>query len=480
MSKLASPPSRRPPLPQRRFASSSVERTIATVTSRLQSLDRPDIATLFANCYPNTLDTTVASHVPSSEAVVELDGRKRPDSFIITGDIPAMWLRDSMNQVAPYMALIKEDDALRELVLGLIYRQAKCILSHPYSNAFRRTLCDPWDWSSDKVTPPIPSTSAIWESKYELDSLCAFLKLSTSYHSRAGSAPFVSDRQWLAALKLTLATMRKQQKTTPMDGEVEYTFRRASDVPSDTLTLGGRGPPGRRCGMVRTAFRPSDDAAVFPFHLPSNCMAAVELRRCAALLFADVRNAEQMSLAEECKALAGEIQEGIERWGVVTHPTLGRVYAYEVDGRGGHLLMDDANVPSLLSLPYLGFCSADDPLYLATRAMVLSGDHNAFYFSGSAGTGVGSPHTGLGWIWPMGMIVQGLTAVEEKERWECLEMLVCAAREEGFMHESFWMDDARKFTRAWFAWANALFGELVIKVVGTGEVGLMLGEVIKQ
>ena len=122
--------------------------------------------------------------------------------------------------------------------------------------------------------------------------------------------------------------------------------------------------------------------------------------------------------------------------------------------------MDDPNVPSLLALPYLGICEPADEIYLNTRRFILS-ESNPWYFKGSAAQGVGSPHTPDNYIWPIGLIIQGMTAEDPEERMPLLHTLVATDAGTFSMHESFDVDDPARFTRPWFAWADSLFAEYV-------------------
>lgn len=429
----------RPPLAERRFTSRAVERTIDRVKDQLAD---PGLATLFENCFPNTLDTTVD--------VGDLDGR--PDTFVITGDIDAMWLRDSSAQVWPYLPLMADDPELRRLVAGVLNRQTRCILIDPYANAFYKEPREsPW---KDDLTEMKPE---LHERKWEIDSLCYPIRLAYRYWKLTGDAsPF--DDAWHAAMRLVLATFIEQQRK---EGPGPYKFQRVTGWQTDTVAGGGYGNPIRPVGLVVSIFRPSDDATIFPFLVPSNHFAVVSLRQLADMM---VSLGPDAAFAGRCRALADEIEEALDTYARVRHPDLGMVWAYEVDGFGNRLHMDDANVPSLLSLPYLGACPKDDPLYMRTRSFVLS-EHDPYYFRGTAAAGVGGPHAGLDRIWHLGLIMQALTSTSDAEIADVLRTLARTDAGTGFMHESFHKDDPTDFTRAWFAWANTLFGELVLTVL---------------
>ncbi|KAJ3383736.1 hypothetical protein HDU80_001173 [Chytriomyces hyalinus] len=452
----------------RRFNSTLAEIEIERVSTLLRKGGdsfNASLATLFTNCWPNTLDTTVLHFS---------DNWNNLDAFVITGDIAAMWLRDSTNQVAPYLHLLSKtgpgQEKMIQLFVGVILRQAKSINIFPYANAFLYNSSDAPGWPSDKVHPQIPTDADIptHEAKYELDSLCAFLKISNrvfeslSPSTKHHALRYIEDPVWIKAVQTVIDTMRIQQTGTLEElGKPAYKFQRMTDTATETLLLGGIGVPAKRVGLIKSQFRPSDDAATLPFNIASNAMATVELERLAK----NLRNVDcHLKVAELAEDLAKEVRAAINQYGTIQHPKYGEIFAYEVDGYGSYYLMDDANVPSLLSLPYLGFIDSDDPLYLRTRKFILS-DANPYFFAGSAGNGVGGPHCGLGMIWPMSIIMRGLTSTSKAEQKVCLDMLLSSATSTGFMHESFWKDDVEDFTRHHFAWANALLGEFVLKYV---------------
>lgn len=432
-------PTGRPDPAQRRFTSQAVERTIERVKRELAD---PELALLFENCFPNTLDTTVDFG--------EVDGR--PDTFVITGDIEAMWLRDSTAQVWPYLPLMADDEELRRLIQGVIHRQTWCILVDPYANAFNKGPGDsPW---RDDLTVMRPE---LHERKWEIDSLCYPIRLAHEYwRLTRDAAPF--DDAWRDAMRSVVRTFREQQRK---EGQGPYKFQRVTGWQTDTVAGSGYGNPLRPVGLIVSIFRPSDDATIFPFLVPSNHFAVVSLRQLAEL--SEVHGLGT-GFASECRALAAEVESALREHAVVEHPALGSVWAYEVDGFGNRHHMDDANIPSLLSLPYLGVCSVDDPLYLRTRAFVLS-EHNPYFFRGTAGEGVGGPHAGMDRIWHLGLLMQALTSTSDAEIATVLETLKRTHAGTRFMHESFHKDDPADFTRAWFAWANTLFGELILTLL---------------
>jgi meiotically up-regulated gene 157 (Mug157) protein len=443
--------SRRPLEKDRLFVSEVVERKVAEVASQLTD---PKLAWMFVNCFPNTLDTTVHFDKDGNEG--------RGDTFIYTGDIAAMWLRDSGAQVWPYLPYASEDENLRKMIAGTILRQFKLICVDPYANAFNDGPTGAGarsDVTGKKISPEV------FERKWEIDSHCYPIRLAYNYWKTTGDAS-VFGPEWLQAIKLTLKTFKEQQRK---DGFGPYYFLRVTDRQLDTKCCIGRGNPTKACGLIASAFRPSDDATTFEYLVPSNFFAVQSLRQAAEIL--NTVNSQD-ALARECDDLADEVADALRRHAVVKHPKFGRIYAYEVDGFGNAFMMDDANIPSLLSLPYLGSVSAKDPIYKNTRKFVLSG-WNPYFFKGEAGEGIGGPHIGLEVIWPMSIIMRAFTATDDEEIRMCVEMLMNTDAGTGFIHESFYKDDATDFTREWFAWQNSLFGELIVHLVEAGKLDLL-------
>jgi meiotically up-regulated gene 157 (Mug157) protein len=420
----------------------------------------PDLATLFSNCLPCTLDTTVMAYTPSTPT-------SAPDSYVITGDINAQWLRDSTNQVLPYMSLLTADPTLRDLVCGLIHRQSLNIAHDPYANSFNPNASGAGH-QDDRRKPKM--TAQVFEGKWELDSLAAAMKLAWHYYNTTqDSTCFLQDDTWGQAMKAIIATITTQQQSTLPPGTNDYYFQRETTAPTDSLMLGGVGNTGRRTGMCKSAFRPSDDSSLFPFFVPANAMAVVELRHVGQLLQAlashpqaGTRTAELKGLSDAASTLADELDEGIRMHAIVPVPTWTKaalgleaeamMYAYEVDGYGGQAIMDDANIPSLMALPYLGYLNISDPLYQTTRAVLLS-PNNPYFFNGSAGEGIGGPHVGLDYIWPMSIITRAMTSTDDAEIRLCLETLKASSEGSGWLHESFNKNNAKDFTRPWFAWS---------------------------
>lgn len=417
------------PAPQERlFESPVIEDVIQTVTQKIA--DR-DLALMFSQCFPNALDTAVYYS--------ENEYGQEQDTFVSTGDIPAMWLRDSTNQIWPYLPYTTKDKEIQKMFIGLIRRQTKCIINDPYANAFERNF-------------------SVWEQKYELDSLCAFFRLSVGYYEQTKDlSPFNDD--WLSAIEKSLKVILLEQNTLNKENtELLFDFRTRSGHRHPAIRLEGYGYPGKNCGLSRCVFRPSDDENVFPYLIPANAMATVYLQNISIIL--EAINA--LDTAKIARHLAHDINQGIKEWGIVHHKHFGDIFAYEVDGFGSYCLMDDPNVPSLLSLPYLGYCDRHNPIYLNTRKLLLS-DWNPFYARGSVAQGITSPHVGVcDRFWPMATIMQALTTSDHNEIIACLHILKKTHAGTHFMHESVDVDDPHKFSRHWFSWANSLFGELIL------------------
>jgi len=433
--------SKRPAPVDRKFQSKAVEEFLIQTSKRIGD---PELAAMFCNCYPNTLDTTVQPG--------QFEGK--PDTAVLTGDIPAMWLRDSSAQVWPYLPLLRSDGSLRELIEGVVRRHTRCLLIDTYANAFMTDLnADPLPWSVHDRTE---MRKGVGERKYELDSICYPIRLAHGYWRATGdTSPF--DAQWKEAMQAVLETMHAQQRKY---SEGPYRFQRRAENPTDSL-INGIGPPANPVGMIASCFRPSDDACTLPFLVPSNLFAVTALRHLATMLNTISHEA---AMADEAENLAKEVGQALHAYAIARTPQ-GTIWAYEVDGFGGQVLMDDANVPSLLGLPYLE-SSPDPQLYDRTRQLVWSA-RNPWFFSGKTGEGIGGPHIGRDSIWPMSQIIYALTSSSDTEITHALRMLKASSNGTGFIHESYNKDDSSRFTRSWFAWANTLFGELISSVAAS-------------
>jgi meiotically up-regulated gene 157 (Mug157) protein len=429
----------RPARAERRFHSPAIEDVITRVKAQIADAQ---LATMFENCFPNTLDTTVFPSVSGG----------KPDTFVITGDIDAMWLRDSSAQVWPYLPFCKQDAKLADLIEGVIRRQAQCIALDPYANAFLRSPGDSrLSWSVDDDTEMKPG---VGERKWEIDSLCYPIRLAHGYWQATGSTrPF--DAEWKQSAQTIVKTFREQQRK---NGHGPYHFQRASKNPTETLALGGYGNPALPVGMIFSGFRPSDDACIYPLFVPANLFAVSSLRKLSAMADQIYHDA---ALAQECDQLASEVSAALSKYSQVQSREHGLVWAYEVDGYGGYAMMDDANAPGILSMSYLGCVDGNSPIYRNSRSFVLSRS-NPYFFEGTAAEGIGGPHVGLNSIWPMSIIFRAFSSMNDAETTQCLRWLRNTTAGTNFIHESFDKDDPTKYTRPWFAWANVLFGELIL------------------
>jgi meiotically up-regulated gene 157 (Mug157) protein len=429
-------PPTRPPPEKRKFTSEAVEKEIARVTSAIAD---PEVAWIFQACYPNTLDTTVKFS----------DANGKPDTFIITGDINAMWLRDSSAQVQGYIPLCKEDPHLAEMISGLIHRQAANILIDPYANAFQYDASHPSPHHKDKTE----MRPGVFEHKWELDSLCYPIRLAYEYWKVTGDTATFDD-EWWKAMRLAEATMRDQQRK---NDHGKYWYDPGRLPPGQD----GHGAPIKPTGMICSAFRQSDDAAVYLFNIPENLFAVTALGQLAEMTDA-MKPGDPF--AAECRALAAEVQKGIEDYGIVDSPKWGKIFAYECDGLGHTLLMEDAGIPGLVSIPYITPSLAGNPVVLDSRRFALSPD-DPYWCRGTAAEGTCSPHRGKNNIWPLGLVMRAMTSTDSDEITKCLAMLKTSSAGTGFMHEAFKKDDPTKYSRRWFAWVNNLYGEMIIKVL---------------
>lgn len=311
---------------------------------------------------------------------------------------------------------------------------------------------------------PAYEPRAVFECKYELDSLAHFLSLGNQFYSHTGSTAFLTQR-WYLALESLLQVLDQQSKPTFNEDtgafkQQAYRFQRNTNTGTETLSLSGNGNPlNWGTGLVRSAFRPSDDATVFGFFIPANAMMAVELKRAADMVTA----AGKPHIGETLKKRGEIIEKGVWEHGVVHHKKFGPVFAFEVDGYGSALLMDDANLPSLLALPLLGFVKRDERTYQNTRKMILSKEGNPYFLTGSQLKGIGGPHVGLKSAWPMSLLVQAMTSDDDEEITQLLQA-VKKASPLGLVHESVNVERTRDYTRSWFAWANSVFAQTILDI----------------
>lgn len=397
----------------------------------------PRVASMVSDALRRTLSDTLTK-----------DG---DEYFVITGDIPAMWLRDSTTQLWPYLRMLGESPELADLVAGVLRRQFRQIEHDPYANSF-----NPGPTGAHYEPDDLNDDPWVWEQKYEVDSL-AFPLLLAHRWWRATGRDEVFDERAHRVLRTIVEHFRREQRHEELS---PYRFVRPGAIATETLVREGLGTPVGPTGMTWSGFRPSDDACTYGYNIPGNLLAAQGLRYLAELAFAHWADTE---LASDAFALAAELVAGVEKHGIVEHPRHGRIYAYEVDGLGGQLLMDDANMPSLLSLPLVSPDVYDPEVYARTRSFVLGPD-NPWWFSGSAASGVGSPHTRERRIWPIALAVEGLTSGSAERQRELVALLLATDAGTGRIHEAFDMDDPHRFSRPWFSWADSMFCELALTV----------------
>lgn len=400
----------------------------------------PKLAKLYSNCYASTVDSAL---VPKEDGTY----------FVLTGDIPAMWLRDSSAQVNHYVGL-SENPEVADIVKGVIRRQFKYILIDPYANAFNE------EPNGKGMTDDRPKNGPwVWEHKYEVDSLCYPIRLLYRYWKHTGDRSIV-DNEFVEVIKTVLKVWRTEQDHFKNS---EYRFFRDTNWLTDTIHNNGMGEPVVPTGMTWSGFRPSDDGCNYGYYIPSEMFAVTVLGYAAEML------GEKNPLTAEINALRKEIDDGIKQYGIIDYKNFGKVYACEVNGLGDYTFMDDANIPSLISAPYIGYLKADDELYLNTRHLLLSKE-NKFYYEGTAAKGIGSPHTKPGFIWHIALSMQGLTSTDKAEMKQILDTMTATDGNTGFMHEGFDSNDPSKFTRPWFTWSNSLFCEFVEKCIEDGVV----------
>ena len=420
-----------------------IPESICRVLERVKSVfrDEPKVYEIFENCYTDTLRTAVKRM--EDESV-----------YVVTGDIPAMWLRDSAASLRPYLIPAREDAQVADLLVGVVHRQFQYICIDPYANAFNETSngnC----WAKDETE----MNDWLWERKYEVDSLCYPLSFAYLVWKNTGRTEQF-DHVFLEGAWKILEVFRIEQCH---EERSSYRFSRKDTYFTDTLSRDGKGALVKsKTGMIWSGFRPSDDACTYGYLVPSNMFAVTALENLAEI-------AEQIlkasDLAEEALKLSNEIYEGIETYAITRKEEYGEVYAYEVDGFGQYNLMDDANVPSLLSMDYLGYHGRNPQVAVNTRKMILS-EANPFYYKGEKAAGIGSPHTPVGYVWHIALCMQGLTAGTKEEKKRIIDMLTATDGGKQLMHESFCVDDDTHYTREWFAWANTMFSELVMDYCG--------------
>lgn len=458
-------PFMRPAPKCRTFKSDAVEYLIQDLKKKIED---PDLSRLIENCLPNTLDTTILWHVSTLNKKDNVDIAQ---SFVVTGDIHAEWLRDSARQLSVYQPFLKYDENLKELIKGAINTQAYYLISSPYCNAFHPppdSGVKRGNTAMDQVFPR-PDWKHVFECKYELDSLASFLTLSNEYYTNSGGDTSFVSKLWLKAYERLLIVLKRESqpsfdKETGQPLHFYYSFQRQTNIGSETLPLGGVGNPVNfETGLIRSAFRPSDDSCILQFFIPANLHMLTELKKVSKNLF----NGDTKiwsSMIETTNDFIKNIEFGIDKFGIVDHPIWGKVYAYEVDGYGSSIFMDDANLPSLLSLPDMGYLDTNDEVYQNTRKMILSKNGNPYYLTGLHFEGIGGPHIGIHNAWPMSLLVKIRTTDNDDEILKSLKFIMDNTANLGLMHESVQINsrNGNDYTRPWFAWCNSEFGKTIL------------------
>ena len=413
----------------------SIQELILSLREKLK--DEPEIVDMFERCYSNTLDTTVKKMEDGS-------------TYVITGDIPAMWLRDSVAQLRPYLVPAQNDPELADLIAGLIRRQFMCINIDPYANAFNEgPNGNCWEKDETDMGP------WIWERKYEIDSLCYPLQFSYLFWKNTGRTDQFDEVFWEGVDKIltVFETEMNHEEKSP------YSFIRKNCSYTDTLSRDGKGAQVKSgIGLIWSGFRPSDDSCRYGYLIPSNMFAVVVLNYLKEI--ADFVGGKE-EIAKKAEEMAKTVKQAIETYGTTHIWGLGDVYAYEVDGFGQYNLMDDANVPSLLAMSYLGYEPESQEVADNTRKLILS-EANPFYYAGTKLSGIGSPHTPVRYVWHISKAIEGLTAPTKEEKHQMIHELMATDGGTGLMHEGVFVDDPTVYTREWFSWANAMFCELVL------------------
>ncbi|KFG78103.1 hypothetical protein MANI_016542 [Metarhizium anisopliae] len=458
--------------PETRCRSYEVPEVEMTLKKAKGMIKDGDLYRLFLNTWPNTVDTTILWHGRA------LDNADEELAFVTTGDIHAMWLRDSANQLQSYKPILNitshnATNNIASLYRGTINLQSRYIRKFPYCNAFQPPPDSKLPLANhkrgllakrgDTVNPPY-DPSVVWECKYELDSISAFLQLSWDYYDVTKDTEFFGKYGWADAVKTILKLANDMMTGTyTEDGHVNkspYQWFRDSNSATETVSNGGTGNPvAGNIGLVRSFFRPSDDSTIYQYFIPANMMFSRFLKVCA-----EIMQTINKDTASEMLTMAWGIESAIEKYGIVKHPKFGDIYAYEVDGFGSHNFMDDANVPSLLSIPHIGFKPNSDTVYRRTREFVLSRSNPYFGF-GPVLNSTGGPHLGPGMAWPMGVIMQTMTSSDDDEIVHGIKQLMGATSGLGLIHESVNTHDDQRWTRSWFAWANGLFGQMILDIL---------------
>ncbi|WP_041499256.1 glycoside hydrolase family 125 protein [Companilactobacillus heilongjiangensis] len=419
----------------KQIISPDIKQFMSQVTEKAGA-EHADWAKVFNVTYANTLETTVKKIADD-------------DKFILTGDIPAMWQRDSTCQVRPYLVMAQQIPEVSDFIRGVVKRQFFNMNHDPYANAFNS---EPNNAGHQKDHTEM--TPWIWERKFEIDSLCFPVQLAYLLFKNTGRIDHF-DADFVSGIKKMLNVFEIEQHHMTKS---EYRFERDDDRPEDTLTHNGLGSPVKETGMIWSAFRPSDDACVYGYLVPANMFAVLVLDYVQEIFSSVLDDAK---IVDRAKKLQSEIRSGIEEYGTTTNAAGERIYAYETDGLGNFLIMDDGNVPNLLSAPYLHYVDLDDSTYVNTRKTILSPE-NPYYYAGKYGKGLGSPHTPKNYIWHIALAIQGLTSNDQAEKARLLENMVQTTAGTNMMHEGFNVDNPKEYTREWFSWANMMYCELFL------------------
>lgn len=376
-------------------------------------------------------------------------------TFCYTGDIHAMWLRDSSAQVLQYLQFMTKDAEVRSMVKGLIKKQLEFIRRDPYANAFNED-------------------GSVFERKFEIDSLCYPVWLAYNYYEITGDKSIFDVFFRMTAEKI-IDTFKAEQNHSDNNYRISNESDRA--VGSHSFDPD--------CKLIWSGYRPSDDVCYYKYFIPGNMFAVATLERLNDV-YSSIRSDE--ALATRCADMAAEIRNAIETYGVYNHPVYGKIYAFEVTGRNGDinsaeekLLMDAANIPSLISAPWLGYSSNTDQTYLNTRAFVLS-DDNPYYYSGVYASGIGDPHDMVGSTnnphkdipvpWHMAIAMQALTSSSEEEVATCVKYMTDTTAGTYVMHEAFNANAPNDYSRDFFTWPCSLYAHTVItRILGFDLIG---------
>ncbi|KAF9651779.1 hypothetical protein BDM02DRAFT_3090493 [Thelephora ganbajun] len=441
-------PYMRPDITCRTFTSSAVENVIRELGGRIKD---PDLARLFENTFPNTLGDTV-KYFNKTENI----------AFIVTGDITAQWLRDTANQFAHYSSLLSKDADLAALVRAVINTESRYVSEYPYCGAFQpppESGLDPTEnvWARGVIVNPPVDNKTVFECKYEIDSLCGLLKLSRSYFQQTNDSSFMNEN-WHSAIKQIFRVIEEQSQASWDENFNFISYYNWTGTPGVSLSPlvnnDGNGEPKGYTGMVGTHHRPSDDLSAFAFLTPANAMLSVELEFLAEIV--DAAGHGSLDITSSARTWSNRIKDAL--WNTTVE---NGIFAYETNGLGSKYFMDDANVPSLLSLPYLGFLGRSNPTYKKTREYLLS-SRNPYYAEGSSFKGIGGPHARAWRPWPMSLVSSIFGSDDDAEILDTLYTIANNTAGLGLIHEGQYIHNSSDYTRPWFAWANSYFAEMIL------------------